>query len=78
MTTISASIPDFLARIIADAAEKESTSVDQIVALALSSQISAWQVRDSIEVRAARGRKGGLSEVLAMVPDVPPLPGDEK
>lgn len=71
MTTISA-------RIIANAAEKERTSVDQIVALALSSQISAWQVRDSIEVRAARGRKGGLSEVLAMVPDVPPMPGDEK
>lgn len=78
MTTISASIPDFLARIITDAAEKERTSVDQIVALALSSQISAWQVRDSIEARAARGRKGGLSEVLAMVPDVPPMPGDEK
>ncbi|WP_395750335.1 hypothetical protein [Prosthecobacter sp.] len=40
--------------------------------------ISAWQVRDSIEVRAARGHKGGLSEVLAMVPDVPPMPGAEK
>ena len=78
MTTISASIPDFLARIITDAAEKERTSVDQIVALALSSQISAWQVRDSIEARAARGRKGGLGEILAMVPDVAPMPGDEK
>ena len=78
MTTITANIPDFLARILVDAAEKEHTSVDQIVALALSSQVSAWQVRDSIEVRAERGRKGGLREILAMVPDVPPMPGDEK
>lgn len=30
------------------------------------------------EERAKRGKIGGLDEILAQVPDVPPLPGDEK
>lgn len=41
------------------------------------SPVSAWQVHDSIEVRAARDHEGGLGEILAMVPDMPPMPGDE-
>jgi hypothetical protein len=78
MTTISANIPDYLARLVEDAAAKEKTSVDQIVAVALSSQVAAWQVRDSMEVRAARAGKGGLRSLLDAVPDVPPVEGDEK
>ena len=78
MTTITANIPDFLARILSDAAAKEHTSVDQMVALALQAQVTAWEVRDTIEGRASRGRPGGMREMLNMVPDAPPLPGDEK
>lgn len=33
---------------------------------------------ETLETRSARGRTGGLGEVLAMVPDAPPMPGDEK
>lgn len=54
MTTIQATIPDFLARQAADAAAREKMTVDQIIAIALSSRISAWQVRDSVEQRARR------------------------
>ncbi|WP_395747208.1 hypothetical protein [Prosthecobacter sp.] len=78
MTTITASIPDFLARILSDAAEKERTSVDHMVALALQAQVTAWEVGDTLEARAKRGRIEDLDEILAMVPDVPPMPGDEK
>jgi hypothetical protein len=77
MTTIQANIPDFLAKQAAEAAEREKTTVDHIIALALTSQLSAWNVRDSVETRAARGRISDLDEILASVPDVPPLPGDE-
>jgi hypothetical protein len=77
MTTIHAQVPDYLARLAIEAAEKEKTTLDQIVALALSAQLSAWKVREAIEHRARRGRPEDLRDILAQVPDVPPLPGDE-
>jgi hypothetical protein len=77
MTTIHANVPDYLARLAAEAAVKEQTSLDQIVALALSAQLGAWQVREDIGVRARHGRPEVLRDILANVPDVPPLPGDE-
>ena len=78
MTTIKADVPDYLAKLTAEAAAKEKTTVDQIVALALSAQLSAWKVRDDIATRARRGRPEDLRDILAEVPDAPPLPGDEK
>jgi hypothetical protein len=78
MTTIQANIPDFLATQAADAAAKEKTTVDNIIAIALSSQIDAWKVRDTVEQRASRGKLSDLEDILAAVPDVPPVPGDER
>jgi hypothetical protein len=76
MTTIKATIPDFLANQAADVAEKEQT--DNIIAIALSAQISAWRVRDTVEQRASRGKLSDLDGILAAVPNVPPVLGDEK
>ena len=78
MTAITANIPDFLARMLSDAARKERTSVDQMIALALQAQVTAWEVADTLEASAKRGRIEDLDEILANVPDVPPMPGDEK
>ncbi len=77
MTTIEAKVPDYLAALAKEAAAKEKTTLDQIIALALSAQLSAWKVRDDIETRAKRGRPEDLRDILAEVPDAPPLPGDE-
>ena len=77
MTTIEAKVPDYLAALAQEAAAKEKTTLDQIVAVALSAQLSAWKVREDIEARAKRGRPEDLRDILAQVPDAPPLPGDE-
>jgi hypothetical protein len=77
MTTIHANIPDYLAKLAEEAARKENVTVDQIVALALSAQVSAWNVREDIESRAERGSAGNLKRILSKVPNRPPLPGDE-
>ena len=80
MTTIVAKVPDYLARLVREVAEKEKTSVDQIVALALAAQIEAWRVRDDIATRAARGRVEDFDRIMAKVaamPEHPLLPGDE-
>jgi hypothetical protein len=77
MTTIHAKVPDYLAKLAEEAAEKEHVTVDQIIALALSAQVSAWNVREDIETRAKRGCVGDLDDVLAKVPNHAPLAGDE-
>lgn len=74
---VRASIPDFLIRQAEEVARREGTTVDSIISIALSSQVSAWNVRDTFEQRAARGKVKNLSEILARVPDTPPAPGDE-
>jgi hypothetical protein len=77
MTTIKANIPDYLAKLASDAAEREKISLDQVVSLALSSQVSAWKVRDDISCRAKRADVRDLDRILDRVPDAPPVPGDE-
>lgn len=47
MTTITANIPDFFACMLSDTARKERTSVDQMVALSLQAQVTAWEVADN-------------------------------
>ncbi len=75
---VQAAIPDFLMRQAAEVAERENTTVDSIISIALSSQVTAWQVRDTVQQRAARGSFSDLEEILAAAPDVPPPVGDEK
>jgi hypothetical protein len=77
MTTIHANVPDYLAKLAEEAARKENVSVDQIVALALSAQVAAWNVREDIESRAKRGKAADLDRILAEAPNRAPLPGDE-
>jgi hypothetical protein len=77
MTKIEANVPDYLAKLAAEVAERENVSVDQIVALALSSQGEAWRIRDDMETRARRANPADLNALLDKVPDVPPMPGDE-
>ena len=80
MKTIQVQIPDYLARLAAEAAAKEKTTLDNIVAIALAAHVGAWRVREDIETRAKRGKRRNfktLDRILARVPDAPPLPGDE-
>jgi hypothetical protein len=77
MKTIEAKVPDYLARLTSEVAEREKVSVDQIVALALSAQVEAWRIRDDMETRALRANPVDFDALLDKVPDVPPIPGDE-
>jgi hypothetical protein len=77
VTTIEARVPDYLARLTADVAEREKLSVDQIVALALSAQVESWRIRDDLETRARRANRADFGALLDKVPDVPQIAGDE-
>ena len=60
-----------------DLAEQERTTVDQLVAIALAAQVSAWRKTESIASRAKRADYAAFDRIMAKVPDVPPVPGDE-
>lgn len=74
---IQASIPAFLIRQAEEVARRESTTVHSIIAIALSSQVSDWNDRDTFEQRVARGKVDDLSAIFATALDAPPAPGDE-
>jgi hypothetical protein len=55
VTTIQAQVPDPLAKQLEELAEQEKVSIDQLVSIALTYQVSAWRKRDTISERAKRG-----------------------
>ena len=77
MTKIEANVPDYLAKQAFAVAERENVPVDQIVALALSAQIASWKGSDDMAMRAKRADMAKFDHIMARVPDVPPMPGDE-
>lgn len=79
MTRIEAKVPDYLAALASEVAEREKVSLDQIVSLALSAQLEVWRVRDNIATGAARAKPEDFGKLLdkVKVPDAPPMPGDE-
>ena len=70
-------MPEILLDEVIELAAQQHTSVDQIVSLALTAQVSASRTRESVASRARRVDWQKVDEILAAVPDVPPERGDE-
>jgi len=77
MKNLEAQVPEILLDEVIELAAKQHTSVDQIVSLALTAQVSAYRTRESMASRARRLDWQKVDEIRAAVPDVPPEPGDE-
>jgi hypothetical protein len=76
--TVQVNIPDSLLRQAAELAEQQQVTVDQIVAAALTAQVSAAATRPSIAERAKRVNWQKVDEILTRVPANPPVSGDER
>ncbi|GAA6617434.1 hypothetical protein [Scytonema sp. NUACC26] len=72
MSNLNVQIPDSLYKQIETLATKENISLEQLVAIALSAQVSAWMTKDYIEEKAKRGSWDKFQQVLNKVPDVEP------
>jgi len=77
MSTLEVKIPDLLLKQVNEVALKEKVSVDQIVSIALTAQVSAAQAREGIASRASRVDWQKVDDILTRVPANPPIPGDE-
>ncbi len=73
MINLNAQVPDALYKQIVSFAEKEKISIDQLVVIALSAQVSsAWITKDYLEEKAKQGSWEKFQQVLLKAPDVEP------
>lgn len=77
MSTLSLRLPDSLHRKIRELAERDDISINQFIAIAAAEKAAALLTVKYLEERGHRGDAAVFDRVLARVPDVPPLPGDE-
>lgn len=72
MTNLNVQIPNFIYKQIEAKAIKENVSIDQLVTIALTAQVSTWAGKDYVETKKARGSLDKLKQALNKVPDVKP------
>jgi len=77
MSTLSLRLPESLHRKIRELAERDDISINQFIAMAVAEKTVALLTVDYLEDRGRRGNAALFDRVLARVPDVPPMPGDE-
>ncbi|MDO4682048.1 MAG: pilus assembly protein HicB [Lautropia sp.] len=58
-------------------AERDHTSLNQFIALAVAEKVAALEAAAFFKARAERSTGADLARILDQVPDVRPLPGDE-
>ena len=78
MSTLSLRLPESLHRKVRELAEKESISINQFIATAVAEKMAALLTEEYLAERARRADPAAFDRILARVPDVPPIPGDER
>ena len=78
MSVLSLRLPDSLHRKVRELAAKESVSINQLVATAVAEKMAALLTEEYLEERAQRADPAAFDRILARVPDVAPMPGDER
>lgn len=77
MSTLSLRLPESLHKRARQLAEREGTSINQLIATALAEKISALDTVSYLEERASRGSREAFLDVLSRVPSGTPVKGDE-
>ena len=76
MSTLSVRLPDSVHRNARLYAEREGTSLNQLVATAVAEKLAALGAEEYIRQRAERADDAAFEAALAAVPDAPPREGD--
>jgi hypothetical protein len=77
MSTLSLRLPESLHRKIRELADRDEISINQFIAMAVAEKTSAMLTVDYLADRGRRGSEALFDRILARVPDVAPMPGDE-
>ena len=76
MSALSVRLPESLHRKLAEVAEREGVSINQLINSAVAEKMSALMTEEYLGARAKRGSRRKFAAVLAKVPDVNPEAGD--
>ena len=77
MSTLSLRLPESLHRKVRELAERDDISINQFIAMAVAEKTAALITVDYLEDRGRRGNRALFDRLLARVPGVAPIPGDE-
>lgn len=77
MSALSLRLPASLHRKIRELAERDEVSINQFIATAVAEKTAALLTVEYLETRGRQGDRRLFDRVLARVPDVPPISGDE-
>jgi predicted transcriptional regulator len=76
MSALSVRLPESLHRKLADLAEREGISINQLINSAVAEKMSALLTEEYLETRAKRSSRQKFDAVLAKVADVEPAEAD--
>jgi len=77
MSTLSLRLPSSLHDKIRELSERDEVSINQFIATAVPEKTAALLTVEYLEARGRRGSRTQFDRILARVPNVPPIPGDE-
>lgn len=77
MATLSLRLPESVHRKLTELAKDEGVSLNQLISSAAAEKLAALLTEEYITRRAKRGSARKVDAVLAKVPRVPPVSGDE-
>jgi len=69
MSALSVRLPDSVHETVKALAEKDNISINQFISSAVIEKITALETENYLSMRAARGSREKLGEVLDLVPD---------
>lgn len=78
MSTFALRLPDSLYAHARKLAEQDQASLNQFITVAVAEKVSALNAAAFFAERAGSAKPGDLATFLAMVPERPPLEGDER
>jgi predicted transcriptional regulator len=76
MSTLSLRLPESIHKRLKEWAQKDDTSINQLITTAVTEKLAALTTLDYLEARAKLASKEKFRAVLASVPDVEARPED--
>ena len=77
MSTLSLRLPESIHEKLGQLAKQEGISINQLINSAVAEKLAALLTERYLEERARRANRSKFDAVLAKIPDVAPIPGDE-
>ena len=77
MRALSLRLPASLHHKIRELSERDEVSMNQFISTAVAEKAAALLTVEYLEARGRRGSRTQFDRILARVPNVPPIPGDE-